>query len=370
MSAWSATGAAAVAIVLAVVATGQPLWEFRTTQGDVVDTWSYGILGVAHTVENRTSAQVTRTSYAYADVPNQPRLSALFLELSGLILLGLLAGAGGLALAVVTGLKRLRGVFAGLALLAACALMLYAALNLVIAIPAAAEDLASAYGQTIPDFRGQITIPQSTGPTIVLNWGPLMGWILLLVIGLAFAYGASDVWHVVPRKRKAPATGSAPKSVPAGNPATVPPPPVEVVSEAVDEPDLEEVFVIAPSGLLVKHLSRTLMSDKDRDVVGGMIAVVSSFVKEAFSERGGDVQEVTLGQHRFVMLSDEGVVLAVLVRRGSTEDVLHRLRHLMALLFDRYGDRLTQWDGSPLDGIEDELSVLWEPFFVPPPPAA
>src|SRR5436309_13141254 len=93
---------------------------------------------------------------------------------------------------------------------------------------------------------------------------------------------------------------------------------------------IEEVFVIGSNGLLVKHMSRTLMTDKDRDVVGSMISAISSFVREAFTERDGEVHEVTLGDHRFVMCSDRGIVLAVLVSSGNTEDIVHRLRHLLA----------------------------------------
>jgi len=111
------------------------------------------------------------------------------------------------------------------------------------------------------------------------------------------------------------------------------------------------------------------MSDKDRDVVGSMISAISSFVREAFSERDGEVHEVTLGDHRFVMCNDSGLVAAVLVQAGQTEDIVHRLRHLLAVLQDRYGARLMHWSGETIEGIEDELSVLWQPYHVPPPPA-
>ncbi len=88
------------------------------------------------------------------------------------------------------------------------------------------------------------------------------------------------------------------------------------------------------------------MTDKDRDVVGSMISAISSFVREAFTERDGEIHEVSLGEHRFVMCNDSGVVLAVLVTSGQTEDIVHRMQHLL-----------------------DELAVLWDPYHLPPPPA-
>ncbi len=62
------------------------------------------------------------------------------------------------------------------------------------------------------------------------------------------------------------------------------------------------------------------------------------------------------------------LLVAVLVTSGVTEDIVHRMRHLLAILKDRYGGRLADWQGEPIEGIEDELAVLWEPYHLPPPP--
>src|SRR2546422_2179455 len=121
---------------------------------------------------------------------------------------------------------------------------------------------------------------------------------------------------------------------------------------------------------MVKLMTPIVMTDHDRVDVGIMNFHISSFGVEAFTERDGEVHEVTLGDHRLVMCSDSGIVLAVLVSSGDTEDIVHRLRHLLAILGDRYGDRLATWQGEALEGIEDELQVLWEPYHLPPPPAA
>src|SRR5216117_2802951 len=153
-------------------------------------------------------------------------------------------------------------------------------------------------------------------------------------------------------------------------PSVTNPPPPPALAPSAPEPVIEEVFVIGSNSLLVKHMSRSLMSDKDRDVVGSMISAISSFVREAFTERDGEVHEVTLGDHRFVMCNEMGLVVAVLVTSGQTEDIVHRLRHLLAVLRDRYGERLEQWQGEPIEGIEDELEALWDPYHLPPPPVA
>lgn len=375
MSIWSGLAAAGLVLVLASFAVAEPLWEFRVTGVPDEETWSYGLFGATHTVRNGTTNLTTVLTYDYYALPGaypeQQGLAVLLIGLGKWFVLSVILAIAGIGLSALTALRKLRGLFAAFALLGACAFLLYAGLDLVLQIPAAASPLGAPYGTAIPDFRGQIS-----SPPLVLSFGPGWAWFFVLIMGLAAGFGASETWNLrpAPKKQESTAPIAASADVPAPAPAAPAPPVVEVApapssEPRPEEPDLEEVFLIAPSGLLVKHMSRSLMTDKDRDVVGGMIAVVSNFVREAFTERDGEVQEVTLGEHRFILCTEDNVVLAVLVRRGETEAITHRLRHILSLLLDRYGERLTAWNGIALPGIEDELSVLWEPFFVPPPPA-
>src|SRR5256886_12065136 len=108
------------------------------------------------------------------------------------------------------------------------------------------------------------------------------------------------------------------------------------------------------------------MTDKDRDVVGSMISAIASFVSEAFSGRDGEVQEVTLGDHRFVMCNEAGLVVAVLGTTGETEAIVHRLRHLFTVLPDRYAERPSLRTGAHLPGHPNHTQVLWGP--TPPHP--
>src|SRR6267143_593857 len=370
MSVWSALAAAGVAIALAVAAFGQPVWVFQREDSQIVETWSYGPFIAGQTVFNKTSGVTTFRNYSYdqlAGLPPgraQPRLAKVFDEYQGLVILGLIAGVAGIALAVLSKWRKFRGIFPGLAFLAASGLTMYAIFTIVFAIPVAASaDLRT----TISQFAGGIT-----GGSLRETWNTSIGWFVPIGSGLAFAWASSDVWHLRPARKPIPTKidATAKRALSATSPAVPPPPPVDVASVSVPEPVIEEVFVIGSNGLLVKHMSRTLMTDKDRDVVGSMISAISSFVREAFTERDGEVHEVSLGDHRFVMCNEAGLVVAVLVTSGETEDIVHRLRHLLSVLRDRYGERLAQWQGEPIEGIEDELGVLWDPYHLPPPPVA
>ena len=367
MSVWSGLAAAGVAIALALVAFGQPVWEYRTEDSQSVETWSYGPF-VAHQTEyNKTTDLTTFRNYSYdqlASLPPgraQPRMAKVFADYQEVVILALVAAVAGVALTVLSKWRKFRGIFSGLAFLAASGLTLYAVFIIAFAIPVAAS----------ADFRA--VIQQIAGGTTDGSriWNQSLGWYLPIGSGLAFAWASSDLWHLRPARKPIPTKiEETLKRATSTSPPVPPPPPVEAVAAATPEPMIEEVFVIGSNGLLVKHMSRTLMTDKDRDVVGSMISAISSFVREAFSERDGEVHEVSLGDHRFVMCNEAGLVVAVLVTSGETEDIVHRLRHLLAILRDRYGERLAQWQGEPIEGIEDELGVLWDPYHLPPPPVA
>lgn len=361
MSAWSALASAALLFILTFVAAGQPAWEWKVESPTEIDTWSYGLFDARHTVHNLTTDNVTTDlPYPYSALQNQPNVASVFQEFAVWFVLALMLGAGGAVLGTLTALRRLRGLYAGVALVGCCAVLFVATVGLIFSVPeAAGQDL---YSRPLTNFSGQIVTSQGT----IISWGPAFGWFIPLGMTLVAAWGASEVWGIqVKRHRRSPADAALAGALQA---SFAPSSAVPTAPRAASGPDLEEVFLISSSGLLIKHLSRSLMTDKDRDVVGGMISVVSNFVREAFSERDGEVQEVTLGSHRFVLCSDEGLVIAVLARRGNTREITHRLQYLLSRLIERYAERISEWDGKPLEGIEDELAILWET--VPIPPAA
>ncbi len=351
----------AVAFAVVALAVGQPVWEWNATLGPQTESWSYGLFGATHTIANDTTSTSASQTVPYASLTNQSRMVGLFVPLQYGFLAIVASLVAAAALSAATLRKKLRGAFAGGALVAGCLFALYIPLSLVLNVSDAAADLPRLGGPPLSSFEGQSIIPQGS-VTAIVHWGPGLGWYLILGLALVAAFGATEIWSVRAAPKRSGAKPGTARTPP-------PPPPPEPPAPEHSEPAIEEVFVIGSNGLLIKHMSRTLMTDKDRDVVGGMISVLSNFVRETFSGRdGNDVQEVTLGDHRFILCNDRGIVVAVLVTRGATEDIVPRLRHLLACLIDRYEAKLDNWGGEPLDGIEDEIAVLWQPFFLPPPP--
>src|SRR5438445_3698516 len=297
MSVWSGLAAAGVAITLALVAFGQPVWEYQRVDSVSRETWDYRPFSAGQTLYNNTTGVTTFRNYTYdqlAGLPSgraQPHMAKVFADYQSFMTLALIAGAAGIALGIVSKWRKLRGIFAGIAFLAAAAPILYTIFTIAFAIPdAATSDVSS----NIREFSGSIR------GSVSEVWGQRIGWYLPMGSGLAFAWASSDLWHVRPARKPVQTKIEVTLKPASSQSPALPPPPVEVATVAPPEPVIEEVFVIGSNGLLIKHMSRTLMTDKDRDVVGSMISAISSFVREAFSERDGEVHEVTLGDHRFV----------------------------------------------------------------------
>src|SRR5437867_8035986 len=119
-----------------------------------------------------------------------------FADFDQFFVLGAIAGFVGFALSMLTAFRSLRGIYAGVAFLGACASMLYASFSIVFTIPTAALQRPGIPGGA--QFAGQ-----SVG-AYTLSWAPQLAWFLAIGAGLAFAWASSDVWHLVSSKKLTP----------------------------------------------------------------------------------------------------------------------------------------------------------------------
>src|SRR5256712_4157910 len=268
MSAWSGLAAAGVAIALALIAFGQPVWEYRTEDSQSVETWSYGPFVAHQTDYTKPTDPATFRTYSYdqlATLPPgraQPRMAKVFADYQEATIFASVAAAAGVGLTVLSKWKNLRGIFSGLAFLASSGLTLYAVFTIAFAIPVAAS----------ADFRA--IIQQIAGGTAAGSrvGNQSLGWYLPIGSGLAFAWASSDLWHLRPARKPMPTKIEVTlnRGTTASLPAP-PPPPAEVPAAAPSEPMIEEVFVLRANGPPVKHMSRTLMTHKARHGAGGTI---------------------------------------------------------------------------------------------------
>src|SRR5438552_5720703 len=125
MSVWSGLAAAGVAITIALVAFGQPVWEYQRVDSVSRETWDYRPFSAGQTLYNNTTGVTTFRNYTYdqlAGLPSgraQPHMAKVFADYQSFMTLALIAGAAGIALGIVSKWRKFRGIFAGIAFLAA-----------------------------------------------------------------------------------------------------------------------------------------------------------------------------------------------------------------------------------------------------------
>jgi hypothetical protein len=139
----------------------------------------------------------------------------------------------------------------------------------------------------------------------------------------------------------------------------------------VPRPAVEEAYLIFRDGRLLGHLIpdvRSLKTDgapkeKDKDIVAGMFAAISDYVKEAMSRRpdGGRVDTISYGPSSLVIETDRNVHLAVVLKSQDDLAVRQVMRDTLAEVNERYKKYLSKsWDGNrdDLEGLEDLLAKL------------
>ena len=110
--------------------------------------------------------------------------------------------------------------------------------------------------------------------------------------------------------------------------------------------NIEEVFLVYRDGVLMYHLSRTLVEEKDEDVLSGMLTAVQEFVRDAF--RYGEHRELhqlDFGDYRILIERGKLVYLAVVYAGRESASTRRRVRSVLDRIELTYGDVLERWDG-------------------------
>ncbi len=122
---------------------------------------------------------------------------------------------------------------------------------------------------------------------------------------------------------------------------------------------LEELFIIHRNGVLIKHYSRTIKSEKDRDILSGMLVGILNFAREAWKSNKGDLQEMRYGQQRILFLRGRYTIAALVVSgSGSDVDLRYRISDILGEFEEKYGHVLEHWQGEMTDfeGVDDVFS--------------
>ncbi len=109
--------------------------------------------------------------------------------------------------------------------------------------------------------------------------------------------------------------------------------------------DICELFVLHPSGLLLRHYSDSLRTDVDRDILGGMLVGVQDFVKQTLATKQGNLDQMKYGDYTIFFVRGTDVIAAAVVREGDAESVQYQVMDAVQEFEERYRSTLKNWTG-------------------------
>jgi hypothetical protein len=123
---------------------------------------------------------------------------------------------------------------------------------------------------------------------------------------------------------------------------------------------VDEVFVMTPSGMLLKHYTRRLRPDQDEDILAGMLTAVQNFVRDSFDTAGGRLSEIRFENYDIIISYTDNLVLAAVLTAKNPEKLREKLKIAACEIEEAYGTKLKDWKGdmSELKQIDTVMKRL------------
>ena len=112
---------------------------------------------------------------------------------------------------------------------------------------------------------------------------------------------------------------------------------------------VDEVFLMTPTGMLLKHYTRRLRPDQDEDILAGMLTAVQNFIRESFDEAGGKLNEIRFENYDILISHSKNVVIAAIISTKKPERLRDQLKTATDDLEREFGERLSHWSGDKKD---------------------
>jgi hypothetical protein len=118
---------------------------------------------------------------------------------------------------------------------------------------------------------------------------------------------------------------------------------------------VDEVFLMTPTGLLLKHYTRRLRPDQDTDILAGMLTAVQNFVRESFDEVGGKLNEIRFENYDILISHAKDVVIAAMITTKKPEKLRNQLKNATDDLERQFGEQISHWSGDKKELGEVDL---------------
>lgn len=120
---------------------------------------------------------------------------------------------------------------------------------------------------------------------------------------------------------------------------------------------IDEVFLMTPTGMLLKHYTRRLRPDQDEDILAGMLTAVQNFVRESFDEAGGRLNEIRFENYDILISHGKNVVVAAIISTKKPEKLRNQLNNVTDDIELRFGNAIKHWSGDKkeLGEVDDAM---------------
>ncbi len=108
---------------------------------------------------------------------------------------------------------------------------------------------------------------------------------------------------------------------------------------------VDEVFLMTPTGMLLKHYTRRLRPDQDEDILAGMLSAVQTFIKDSFDEAGGKLNEIRFENYDIVISHSKNVVIAAIISTKKPEKLRYQLESATNDIEAQFGEQISHWSG-------------------------
>jgi len=126
---------------------------------------------------------------------------------------------------------------------------------------------------------------------------------------------------------------------------------------------LEEVYLVATSGVLLAHKKRRgVTQSMDRDIIGGMLTAIQDFVAQSFRvEDRETLKSLRVGNTKMVIEHSPQAYLAVVFTGNESKELRSAVRGVLDIFVKRNAKILSEWDGklSRLRGAQELVNNLF-----------
>ncbi len=126
---------------------------------------------------------------------------------------------------------------------------------------------------------------------------------------------------------------------------------------------IEDIFVVSNSGILLAHRSKEIRPDIDDQILGGMLTAIQDFIRDAFKDKTEfGLRRLDFGDSEIHLKRGNNYYIAVVLSGTGQEpaDLEDKLEKTIERIEENFGEVLENWKGdlSQVRGIKDQLDDL------------